>query len=137
MIANFSWRQKEHLFVVLEYVSAVLKSWCYIFSFFHFPYVTWKGSTVGIEFVFKRFDMVIIPLFFELSFSQSRIYFFRATGCCCTFVYHAFPSAINTEGKFCLNSTVTLESFLCFFLNNLCYALWLFVTCFGYSYSLL
>ena len=44
--------------------------------FFHFLYVTWEGSTAGIEFVLKRFAMVIIPLFFELSFSQSKIYFF-------------------------------------------------------------
>ena len=32
--------------------------------------------------------MVIISLFIELSFSQSKIYFFRVTSCCCTFVYH-------------------------------------------------
>ena len=91
----------------------------YIFSFFHFPYVTWDGSAVGIKFVFKRFDMVIMPLFFELSFSQSKIYFFSVTGCCCTFVYHTFPSAITIEGTLCLNSTITLESLLCFFLSNL------------------
>ena len=63
--------------------------------------------------------MVIIPLFFELSFIQSKIYIFRVIGCCCTFVYHAFLSAITIEGTICLNSTVTLESLLCFFLNNL------------------
>ena len=63
--------------------------------------------------------MVIIPLLFELSFSQSKIYFFPVTGCCCTFAYHPFLSAITNERKICLNSTVTLESLLCFFLNNL------------------
>ena len=62
--------------------------------------------------------MVITPLFFELSFSQSKIYF-RVTVCCCTFVYHAFLSAITIERTICLNSTVTLKSLLCFFLNNL------------------
>ena len=132
MIARFSWRHNEHLFVILEYALAVRKT-SYVragvtfFFFSHFPYITSEGSTVGIRFVFKRFDMVIIPLRFELSFSQSKIYFFRITGCCCTFVYHTFLSAITIKGTICLNSTVTLKSLLCLFLNNL--FLCPFVTC--------
>ena len=123
MIASFSWRHKEHFFVILEYAFAVRKTSHVTagvtFFFFHFLYITWKGSIVGIKFVFKRFDKVIIPLFFELSFSQSKIYFFRVTGCCCTFTYHTFLFAITVEETICLESTVTLESPLCFFLNNL------------------
>ena len=34
----------------------------------------------------------------------------KVTGCCCTFVYHAFFSAVTIEGTFCLNSTYTRES---------------------------
>ena len=124
MIASFSWRHEEHIFVMLEYVFTVRKtshvrSGAIFFSFFHFPYVTWEGSAVGIKFVFKRFDMVIMRLFFELSFSQSQIYFFWVTGCWCTYVYHAFPSAITIERTLCLNSTITQESLLCFFLRNI------------------
>ena len=124
MIASFSWRHKENLFVTLEFAFAVCKT-SHIrtvvtsFPFFDFTYTTWEGNTVGIKFVFKRFDMLIIPLFFELSFNQSKMYFFRVTGCCCTFVYQAFLSGITIEGKICLNSTATLEGLLCFFLKNL------------------
>ena len=77
MIANFSWKYEEYLFVILEYVFAVRKTshvraGATFFLFLHFPYV--EDSTVGIKFVFKRFGMVIIPLFFELSFkSKTRI----------------------------------------------------------------
>ena len=95
------------------------KSWCYILSYFQFPYVTWEGSIASMKFVFKRFDMIIIPLFFKLSFSQFEICFFRVAGFCCTFVYHGFLSAITIKGTICLNSTVKLESLFCFFLNNL------------------
>ena len=134
MIASFSWRHKEYLFVTLEYAFTAMeyyfpcKGWCYIFSFFCFPYITWEGSTVGIKFVFKRFDMVIIPLFFEFSFSQSKIYFFQVTGCCCTFVYQAFISAITIDLSQLYSYTRKCLVFLpeqSFF-----YAFWLFVTCF-------
>ena len=124
MIASFSWRHKELLFVILEYAFTVrmtshVRAGVTPFLFFHLPYITSEGSSVDIKFIFKRYDMVIIPLFFKLSFSQSKIDFFRVTGYCCTFVYHAFFSAITIEGTICLNSTVTRESLLCFFLSNL------------------
>ena len=73
-----------------------------------------SGSVI--KFVSKRFDMIIATFLFKLSFSQS---FFRVTGCCCTFVYHSFLSAVTVEEAICLNSTVTIKSLLCFFLNNL------------------
>ena len=136
MTASFSWRHKEHLFVILEYAFAFRKTShvrvvVTFFLFFHFPYITWKDSTVTITFVFKRFYMVIIPLFFKLSFSQSKVYFFRVTGCRCTFVYHTFLSTIAIEETGCLNSTVTIKSLLCFFLNNL------FVMSFDYFWHVL
>ena len=56
--------------------------------------------------------MVIIPLFFKLSFNQSKIYFFLATGCCSTFVYNTFFSAIAIQGTIYFNSTVTITSLL-------------------------
>ena len=94
------------------------------FFFFSFPIHNMRGSTVGIKFVFKRFYMVIIPLLFELSLSQSKIYFFRVTGCCCIFVYHAFLSAITIKGTICLNSTVnTRESLVFLSEQSFCYAL--------------
>ena len=121
MIASFSWRHKEQLFVILEYAFAVCKTShvrasVTFFLFFHFPHITSEGGTVIIKSVFKRFDMVIIPLCFELSFSQYKIYCFRVAACCCTFVYHAFLSAITIEGTICLNYTVTLQSLLCLLL---------------------
>ena len=76
-----------------------------------------SGSVI--KFVSKRFDMIIATFLFKLSFSQSKINFFRVTGCCCTFLYHTFLSAVTAEGAICLNSTVTIKSLLCFFLNNL------------------
>ena len=83
MIVSFSWRYKEHLFVILEYAFAVrkishVKAGIIFFSFFHFRYITWKGSTVTIKFFFKRFNMVMIPMFFKLSFSQSKYTFFES-----------------------------------------------------------
>ena len=121
MITSFSWRHKKYFFVILEHAFAVRKTSHARagVTFFHFPYINCDGSAIGIKFAFKRFDMVIIPLCFEISFSQSKIYFFRVTGCCCTIVYHAFLSAIGIEGTICLNSTVTLEGLLCIFLNIL------------------
>ena len=124
MIASFSWRHKELLFVILEYAFTVrmtshVRAGVTTFLFFHLPYITSEGSSVDIKFVFKRYDMVIIPLFFKLSFSQSKIYFFQVTGCYCTFVYHTFLSAITIKGAICLNSIVTLESLLCSFRNIL------------------
>ena len=80
MIASFSWRHKKHLFVMLEYAFAVRKTshGDGVPFFYYSPYMTWKGSTVCIKFAFKRFDMVIIPLFFKFSFSQSKICFFES-----------------------------------------------------------
>ena len=75
--------------------------------------------------------MVIIPLFFKLSFSQSKIYFFLVTGCCSTFVYNTFFSAIAIQGTIYFNSTVTITSLLCYFLNNL------FVMSFDYLWHVL
>ena len=123
MIATFSWRYKEHLFVLMKYAFAVRKAshvraGVTIF-FVCFPYRTWKGSTVTLKFVFKRFDMAIIPPFFKFSFNQSKIYIFGVTGCRCSFKYHTFFSASTIEGTICLNSTVTIKSLLCLFPNNL------------------
>ena len=85
----------------------------YFFSIFQFPYITRKSCTVGIKFVFKRFDMVIVLLLFKLSLSQSKIYFFQVTGCCCTFIYDTFLCAITIEEVICLNSAI--KSLLCLF----------------------
>ena len=120
MNVSLSWRHKEHLFVILEYSFAVRKTSHVRASYiFHFPYITRKSSTVGINFVSKRFGMVIIPLFFKLSFSQAIIYFFLVTGCCSTFVYNTSFSGITIEGTICLRATVTIKNLLCFFLKNL------------------
>ena len=132
MNVSLSWRHKEHLFVILEYSFAVRKtSNVRASSIFHFPYITRKSSTVGINFVSKRFGMVIIPLFFKLSFNQSKIYFFLVTGCCSTFPYNFFLSGITIEGTICLRATVTIKNPFCFFLKNL------FVMSFDYLWHVL
>ena len=129
MIASFSWRHKEHLFVMLEYAFAVRKTFHVradiTFFFFHFPYITRKSSAVGIKFYF----ITDHNTFFKLSFSQSKIYFFRVTSCCCTFV---LTKAI------CLNSTLAIKRVSCvsFWIIFLLYPS---IIChmFEYNYSLL
>ena len=107
------WRHKEHLFVMLEYAFPVHKishvRAGVTFSIFLYPYLIRKSSPISIKFVSKRFDMIIILLLFKFSLSQSKIYFFRVTECCCTFVYQTFLSAISIEWAICLNSTVTIK----------------------------
>ena len=60
---------------MLEYAFAARK----ISHIFHFPYITQQSSTVGIKFIPKRFDMIIISLFFKLFLSQLKIYLFDYT----------------------------------------------------------
>ena len=69
MITSFSWRHKKYFFVILEHAFAVRKTSHARagVTFFHFPYINCDGSAIGIKFAFKRFDMVIIPLCFEIS----------------------------------------------------------------------
>ena len=58
-------------------------------------------------------------MLFKLSLIQSKRYFFRVTGCCCTFVYCTFISAITIKGTICFKSTVTIKRLLCLFLINI------------------
>ena len=48
--------------------------------------------------------------------SQSKIYLFRATGCCCAC---DITLSFCNEQRICLHSTVTIKSLLRFFFNNL------------------
>ena len=69
-IANFSWRYKEHLFVMFVYGAAVgiishTNVAASFFIFFYFPSITWESCTIRIALVSKWLDEVIISLLFK------------------------------------------------------------------------
>ena len=133
MVASFSWKHREHIFVMLEIcfrISWDLSCWssCYVFSIFYFLYVTQKSSAFAIIFNSRMLKMIILPLLFKLYFSQSKIYFLRVRDCCYTFAYHAFVSRVTSE-----RPTLQLQS------RVSCVSFWtiFFVTSFDYLWHVL
>ena len=95
---------------MLEYAFAVCKI-SYVrtgYSIFHFPYRIEKRSAVGIKFLSKRFDMIIIPLHLKLSLSQSKIYFFRVT--CYFFDVHLYFTLSSLQSSLREQSVLNVTS---------------------------